>query len=178
MQNRFNGKAMRWAVVCGLLMLLSITSMGYVQAAGLTQDEIDKLVYVREEEKLARDVYNFLSGLYPQARIFSNIAASEQTHMDAIKTLLDRYNIADPALGAGNFTPESGLQEYYDKLTVQGQISLDEAYKVGVAIEEMDIEDLKEGIEISIKHKDITTVYKNLLKGSENHLAAFKYNLK
>ena len=29
--------------------------------------------------------------------IFSNIASSEQKHMDAIKTLLDRYGLDDPA---------------------------------------------------------------------------------
>jgi hypothetical protein len=177
MKNRFNVRTIRWAVVGVLLMLLSITSVGYVQAAGLTQEEADKLAYIREEEKLARDVYKFMYNLYG-ARIFSNIEASEQTHMDAIKTLLDRYGIPDPAnLEDGKFSEGSGLQEIYDNLIKQGQISLVEALNVGVAIEKMDIEDLKEGIAISIKHKDITTVYKNLLKGSENHLAAFEYNL-
>jgi hypothetical protein len=176
MQDRFKVRAIRWAVVGGLLMLLSITSMGYVQAAGLTPEEAAKLAYIREEEKLARDVYKVLYNLY-NVRIFKNIAASEQTHMDAIKTLLDRYGIPDPADAEdGKFSPESGLQTIYNNLITQGQISLIEAFKVGVAIEKMDIEDLKEGIDIS-KHKDITTVYKNLLKGSENHLAAFEYNL-
>ena len=77
MEDRFKMRAIRWAVVGGLLMLLSITSVGYVQAAGLTQEEVDKLVYIREEEKLARDVYIFLSNMWG-ARIFSNISASEQ----------------------------------------------------------------------------------------------------
>jgi hypothetical protein len=177
MNKNFNVRAIRWAVVGGLLLVLSITSLGYAQAAGLTQEEIDKLKYIREEEKLARDVYKKMFAIYG-ARIFSNIGASEQTHMDAIKTLLDRYGIPDPALDMeGEFTVESGLQQIYNNLIMQGQTSLVDAFKVGVAIEEMDIVDLKEGIEISIKHKDITTVYKNLLKGSENHLAAFEYNL-
>jgi hypothetical protein len=176
MKDRFKVRAIRWAVVAGLLMLLSITSMGYVQAAGLTQEEVDKLVYIREEEKLARDVYIFLSNMWG-ARIFSNISASEQTHMDAIKTLLDRYGIPDPAKGKrqGEFSnPE--LQALYGQLTEQGSASLVEALKVGVAIEEMDIADLEAGINTT-NHKDIKTVYNNLLQGSKKHLAAFQYNL-
>ncbi len=61
----------------------------------LSQEEIDDLVYLREEEKLARDVYLHLYNTWGQW-IFENIAASEQQHMDAVKTLLDRYGIHDP----------------------------------------------------------------------------------
>jgi len=174
MKSRLN--LIRWAVICGLLLSLSITSMGTVQAAGLTQQEVDKLIHMREEEKLARDVYIFLNKLWG-ARIFSNISASEQTHMDAVKTLLDRYGVSDPAAGKkqGEFSdPE--LQALYWQLTQQGSTSLVEAYKVGVAIEEMDIADLEEGIKTTT-HKDIKNVYSNLLEGSKRHLAAFQYNL-
>jgi len=131
---------------------------------------------MREEEKLARDVYLFLYDKW-HSRIFKNISVSEQTHMDAIKTLLDRYGIPDPAAnkGPGEFT-NSQLQALYDELIQDGSGSLVDALEVGVFIEETDIEDLNAGI-ASSTHKDIITVFSNLLSGSLNHLSAFNSNL-
>src|SRR4030042_6160303 len=92
----FKEKAKTWFVVGGLLLVMSITSVGYVQAAVLTDEEIYWLTYMREEEKLARDVYIYLFDMYG-SRIFGNISVSEQRHMDALKTLIDKYDIDDPA---------------------------------------------------------------------------------
>lgn len=159
-------------IIGGFLLLLSITSAGSLLAAGLTDDEVYWLTYMREEEKLARDVYLFLYDTWGSP-IFSKISASEQTHMAAIKTLLDRFGIPDPAAGkaAGEFfNPE--LQALYDDLTEQGKQSLVEALKVGVLIEETDIDDLNEAM-TSTTRKAIKTVYGNLLEGSLNHLKAF-----
>ena len=76
-----------------------------MQAVDLTDSEKYWLTYMREEEKLARDVYIFLYDKWG-SQIFNNISVSEQTHMDAIKTLLDRYGIPDPVAdkGPGVFT--------------------------------------------------------------------------
>ncbi len=138
----------------------------------LTAAEIDGLKYMREEEKLARDVYLTMDELWGQ-RVFSNIARSEQTHMDAVGTLLDRYDIADPAAGnaPGEFT-NPDLQALYDQLVDTGSQSLADALKVGLAIEEIDIADLVEELE-SVTHSDIQRVYQSLKQGSENHLRAF-----
>ena len=176
MRDTFKGKVGRWFVVGGLLLLMGITSVGYVQAAGLSEDEIDWLTYMREEEKLARDVYLYLFGIYG-SRIFNNISGSEQTHMGAIKTLLDRYEITDPVgtNDKGVFTNQD-LQKLYDALTLQGSASLVEALKVGVFIEETDIDDLTAAI-ASTRRKDIKTVCSQLPKGSLNHLKAFVSNL-
>jgi hypothetical protein len=166
----------RWLVVAGLWLLVSITSAGSALAAGLTDDEIYWLTYMREEEKLARDVYLFLYDTWGFP-IFSKISASEQTHMAAIKALLDRFGIPDPAAGkaAGEFSnPE--LQALYDDLTAQGKRSPVEALKVGVFIEETDIDDLTAAI-ASTNRKAIKTVYGNLLQGSLNHLEEFVSNL-
>lgn len=159
-------------VVGSLLLLSSIMSAGSVLAADLTDDEIYWLTYMREEEKLARDVYLFLYNTWGSP-IFSKISASEQTHMAAIKTLLDRFGVSDPAAGkeAGKFfAPE--LQALYDDLIAQGRVSLVDALKVGVFIEETDIEDLNDA-KASTNRKAIKTVYSNLLQGSLNHLKAF-----
>ena len=138
----------------------------------LSADEIAGLLFMREEEKAARDVYLTLYETWG-SQVFSNIARSEQSHMDAVKTLLDRYGIADPAAGKdiGEFT-DPDLQALYDDLAAQGQESLAEALKVGALIEEVDIADLIEELD-AVEHSDIQRVYGQLLQGSENHLRAF-----
>jgi hypothetical protein len=141
-------------------------------AVSLSAAEIDRLTFMREEEKLARDVYLTLYNIW-NSRVFSNISRSEQRHMDSIKTLLDRYSIADPAenKSRGEFT-NPDLQKLYDTLIRQGSVSATEAYKVGVLIEKTDIKDLEESL-ASTTHDDIITTYSNLMSGSENHLRAF-----
>jgi hypothetical protein len=142
----------------------------------LTDDEKYWLTYLREEEKVARDVYLSFNDTW-NLRIFNNIAASEQKHMDATKALLDRYSIPDPAAdtGIGEFT-NPDLQQLYDDLIWQGSISKAEALRVGVIIEETDIDDLNEAI-ATAEHNDIETVYSNLLQGSLHHLDAFESGL-
>ena len=142
----------------------------------LTADEIDGLTFMREEEKVARDVYLTLGDLWG-AQVFSNIAGSEQTHMDAIGTLLDRYAIADPAAGnaIGEFT-NPDLQALYDDLVALGSQSLADALTVGVVIEETDIADLMDELS-AVEHADIQRVYDNLENGSTNHLRAYVSNL-
>jgi hypothetical protein len=143
----------------------------------LSQDEIDGLIHMRIEEKLARDVYTVLGEKW-NARVFLNIKLSEQTHMDAVKRLLDRYAITDPLTTdeVGVF-PDEHFQTLYNQLVEKGSISLTEALKVGVQIEELDIEDLEYQLTNVVDNPDIIRVYTNLKKGSENHLAAFNRNL-
>jgi hypothetical protein len=138
----------------------------------ISEAEADGLAFMREEEKLARDVY---LTLYDQwgLRPFSNIAASEQTHTDAVKSLLEMYEIADPVTDdtIGVFANED-LQALNDQLVETGSASLEDALKVGAAIEEIDILDLIEYLE-GTEEANIEWVYENLLAGSENHLRAF-----
>lgn len=142
----------------------------------LSVAEIEGLLFMREEEKLARDVYLTLNDLW-NLRIFQNIARSESTHMEAILTMLDRYGLEDPAYnqGVGEFT-NPDLQALYDQLVAQGAQSLSEALKVGAAIEEIDILDLEARIAES-DQADIVGVYGQLLKGSNNHLRSFSKTL-
>lgn len=154
-------------------MANSIQASVDIQAAVMLSDaEIANLLRMREEEKLAHDVYITLYDKW-NLNTFENIAASEQIHTDTVKSLLDAYGLADPAAGkaAGVFTdPE--MQKLYDSLIQQGGKSLSDAIKVGGAIEEIDILDLRKA-ESSITAADIKTVYANLKNGSENHLRAF-----
>jgi hypothetical protein len=146
------------------------TSIINISASNLTTEETAALLYMREEEKLARDVYNFIYTTWGQ-QIFQDIATSEQAHMDAIKLLLDRYGLADPALAPGQFTDPS-LQALYTQLTTQGALSLGDALKVGAAIEEIDIRDLQTRL-AQTDNANIKQVFTNLLDGSYNHLRSF-----
>lgn len=138
----------------------------------LTEVEAAALRFMREEEKLAYDVYITLYTTWGLP-IFQNIANSEQTHTEAVLTLLERYNVADPVAnnGVGVFT-DAMLQALYDQLVAQGNQSLSDALKVGAAIEEIDILDLEERSAQTDK-ADILTVYANLTQGSRNHLRSF-----
>ncbi|EEB74249.1 DUF2202 domain-containing protein [Thermococcus sp. AM4] len=138
----------------------------------LTQKEIDGLLYMVEEEKLAHDVYVTLYEKWG-LQIFNNIAQSESTHVNAVRSLLEKYNLTDPTANepVGVFT-NPDLQALYNQLIEQGSKSEIDALKVGALIEETDIIDLQERIDQTDK-LDIIAVYENLMKGSRNHLRAF-----
>lgn len=138
---------------------------------GLSVDEAADLAYMREEEKLARDVYLTLGEMWG-GRVFDNIAESEQRHTDAIKALLDTYGLVDPALDAVGYFANEDLQAMYDTLISRGMASELEALHVGALIEEVDITDIQHAIEAA-DHEDIERVYENLMQGSRNHLRAF-----
>lgn len=145
-------------------------------AAALTSVEMEGLIYMREEEKLARDVYLALYDMWGMP-VFQNIAGSEQAHMDSVLMLLDQYDLEDPAAGKdpGEFTNPL-FQSLYEQLVGQGSLTQADALKVGATIEELDIVDLEERL-AQTNNEYIIRVYTNLLSGSENHLSAFVSNL-
>ncbi len=140
-------------------------------ASALTATETSAILFMKQEEKLARDVYNALHAKWG-AVVFKNIAASEQQHMNAVDGLIVRYRLKDNTpVKPGEFTyPE--LQELYDTLVADGETSLKDALEVGVTIEEVDIKDLRAAL-AATRERPIKNVFGNLLKGSLNHLAAF-----
>lgn len=144
--------------------------------SSLSVAEKQGLLFMREEEKLAFDVYNHLHtqwGLLP----FLNISQSEASHMAAVKTLLDRYNLPDPAAGkaAGEFG-DPVLAALYTTLIQKGDSSEVQALLTGALIEEVDIRDLKLWISQTTK-TDLLQVFNNLMLGSRNHLRSFVSNL-
>lgn len=142
----------------------------------LSDKEIAGLVQMREEEKLAHDVYTAL-GAHWSAPVFANIAGSELTHTTAVKTLLSRYGIADPAGSTAEGVFQStDLQKLYTSLVAQGKKSLKDALIVGATIEDLDIRDLDVLMKETDK-ADILTTYANLQKGSRNHLRGFMRNI-
>jgi hypothetical protein len=138
--------------------------------------EAASLAILREEEKLARDVYRALFAAHGD-RSFAKIAAAEQRHMDLVKLLLDRYGLADPAAGAapGEFQ-DARLAALYTDLVAKGKVSLVEALKVGATIEDLDLADHGKAL-AATDNRDVKTVLQNLAKGSRNHLRAFSRRL-
>ncbi|WP_461829791.1 DUF2202 domain-containing protein [Aquifex sp.] len=143
-----------------------------------TQEE-ESVLFVREEEKLARDAYLYLYDLYG-LQIFFNIADSEQCHMDAVKLIIDKYGLSDPVEQTGDargvFVNET-LQQLYNDLTARGQTSLEEALLVGGFIEENDLIDLSRRME-NTDNEDFKLVLDELRKGSARHLVAFSQEYK
>ena len=170
----------KFHVAMVLLVLFILTITGTVMAGSmtgksgggiLTSEEEAGLLFMREEEKLARDVYLFLLDKWG-FRVFANIAQSEQRHMDAVLYLLGKYGLDDPALTPGLFQ-NAELQGLYNDLVTKGENSLVDAIEVGILIEETDIEDIESLLDQTDKN-DIIQVYTNLLDGSNSHLAAFE----
>jgi hypothetical protein len=128
---------------------------------------------MRDEERLARDIYTALAAKYASAAPFVNIARSEQVHFDTMGLLLTRYGVSDPSAGKNPGTyADPALQALYDKLLASGSESLAKAYDVGVAVENLDIADLKTAIS-QTSQADVKTAFTYLMNGSGNHLAAF-----
>jgi hypothetical protein len=146
-----------------------------VAFSDLDANETAALLYMREEEKLAHDVYLTLSAQWGLP-IFQNISQSEQTHTDAVKALIERYNLTDPASNTVGVFTNPDLQALFDTLIVRGNQSLSDALQVGAAIEEIDILDLENYLS-QIDNADIQQAFTNLKSGSYNHLSAFTSTL-
>lgn len=139
----------------------------------LSQEEVDAIRFMREEEKLARDVYLYLYQLHP-LRPFLNISRSEQAHMDAILYLIDTYGLEDPVgeNQEGEFVNQE-LQQLYDELIKTGSASREDALRVGALIEEVDILDLQRELEECARNEEVVRIFSNLCNASGRHLKAF-----
>lgn len=137
----------------------------------LSEAEETTLLWMREEEKVARDVYLNLYIIWKKI-VFANIAESEQAHMDALLKKIEQFGLIDPVLPeVGRFSnPE--LQALYDQLMAQGKLSYLDALLVGATIEDMDIRDISNAI-AETGNLALKTTYESLLEGSKNHLRAF-----
>ena len=143
-----------------------------IEVTYLTTEEETHMVYMREEEKLARDVYLTLADKW-QLPIFGNIAGAEQRHMDALKRVVDLYEVVDPVVDdtVGVFA-NAHLADLYTGLVAQGSTSLVDGLIVGATIEDLDLKDLDEML-ANADNDHVKLVGNNLAKGSRNHLRAF-----
>ena len=142
--------------------------------ATLLPEEVEGLMLMREEEKMAHDVY---SSFYDKfgLRVFANIAKSESKHMEAVLWLINSYKLTDPASNELGVFENADIQNLYNQFMAEG-VNEVEALKIGAFIEEYDIADLEKLIS-ETGNMYIVRVYTNLLNGSKNHLRAFVKNL-
>lgn len=161
-------------IVCtAVVVLFSLSANVPAEAAAkLTTAEGAHLRFIREEEKLARDIYNVLGEKWG-LRIFDKIAESEQRHTDAVRLVIEKYGIADPAKATlPAVFADKKLQELYAALLVKGEGSSLEALKVGALTEEKDIFDINEAVKETVK-ADLLELYAYLKDGSSTHLRGF-----
>lgn len=133
-------------------------------------DDQKALLFMLEEEKLARDTYSYLDELWGVNQ-FANIQNSEQSHVDAVANLLDGFGIEHTILPEGEFTNQE-IQNLYDTFIEDGALNLKEALKVGATIEDLDIVDLENYIN-DTSNATIISLYERLQCGSRNHLRSF-----
>ncbi len=154
---------------------LSNLKASFVETTELTGKEKEMLIYMREEEKLARDVYYALYNKWGNL-VFSNISRSEENHIAAIISLMEFYDLAETEiLEQGEFENEN-LGELYNQLVAKGSVSLANAMEVGATIEELDLKDLMDDLDAT-ENVNIQNVFNNLARGSRNHLRAFNNQL-
>ncbi|MGL4650901.1 MAG: DUF2202 domain-containing protein [Caldilineaceae bacterium] len=174
-------------IVCALLTLTVLPAFGsetpaapapapvvtaLPAATALTDAQAQGLSYMREEEKLAHDLYVTMGEIWG-TRAFANIAQAETRHQSAVTSLQDRYGLDTPAADSTGIFVDGNLQALYDVLAVQGAESLTAALQAGALVEETDIADLDELLADSSLPPDVVAVYTNLRAGSANHLRAY-----
>lgn len=113
-----------------LVLSLVIMVVG-VSFAGITLNasEVDSVLFMVEEEKLARDVYLTLYDKWGLIT-FSNIARSEQRHVDAVKYIIEKYGLEDPTIDEIGVFKNEELQALYTQLVETGSKSLVDAIKL------------------------------------------------
>src|SRR5512141_1593691 len=143
----------------------------------LVGSEETTMLFVREEEKMARDVYLALYTQWADPNYLAIASRSEQKHMDSVKAMLDNLSIPDPVADdrAGSFT-NTDILVMYGGLLARGLVTPEEGLAVGAFIEEYDILDVQKARDEVVKGSNqlpILQTYDSLLCGSRNHLRSF-----
>ena len=194
------------AIIAGVGGLLAMAVSAGVKVAyadntiiALDYNEQTHLAFMREEEKLARDVYIELSAMYPDHPIFGRIDDSEQRHTDAVKAMIEKYGLDDPSANdnVGVYTGEDYGWYFtgkFSQLVDRASVSELEALYVGAFIEELDMMDINQcpmvivetdnGInsvtecgKVYTDNTDVANLYASLLDGSDSHLESYVKNI-
>ena len=157
----------------GMMGFGKASDISSLPTAELSDAEKAGILYMIEEEQMARDLYNAMYAKYG-LQPFSRIAQSEQMHITAVQQLVTRYDLQAPALVVGKYS-DPAIQQMYDTLLAQGNKSLTDALNMAGLVEETDISDLRARMSAA-DNADVQFVYGNLLRASQNHLRAYANN--
>lgn len=164
-------------VACILTGTISDVTIPVCVVTGtVSEGETAGLLFMREEEKLARDVYSYLYAKY-KLPVFLNVSKSENAHMSAVLRLITSLKVTDNSTNDSGVYVNKNLTELYKQLIAMGDISVIDALKAGILIEQTDISDLQKEL-LSVENLSVKTVYNNIMAGSNAHLKAFIWNLK
>jgi hypothetical protein len=161
-------------------------------AATLNDEQKQLMVFMWNEEKMAKDVYVALNQVYPSQQINTIATQSEARHQEKVRALLEKYNLSvweplnttasysDAAVAAvapGTYTV-TAVQTLYNTLYAKGIASARDSMEVGCMVEVTDVNDLNAQLPLVSNLLDATTVFENLRAGSYNHYWAFDRGLK
>jgi len=161
------------------LMALVLASINVFGATQLTTLQKEKMKFMVQEEKMARDVYLVMAKKYTSKKIFSNIASAEQKHIEAVFAVGKRsgVNFGNMSNQIGVFT-DARIAAMYTELIKRGSVSQAEAINVGISIEKIDISDLLAEQKEFKTSPEVSKLIVNLVKASQQHLSAFTKNAK
>jgi hypothetical protein len=142
---------------------------------GLSDGDKNGLLLMRDEEKMAFDVYSFLDEKWDH-QVFKNIKQSEARHGEFVKSQLEKYDIKDPYIEIAGKYVNADIQKLYQELISRGSNSIKDAFTVGAIIEDRDIYDLDKLLS-GTKNDDLHEMYQTLIRGSRNHMRAFSRQL-
>ena len=162
------------SILTGTIADVTITAC--VVTGTVNEAETAGLMFMCEEEKMARDIYTYLYTKY-KLPVFLNISKSENVHVSAVLRLIEGFKITDNSSNTAGIYVNTHLTELYKQLIDRSNLSVNDALKVGVLIEQTDIKDLEKEL-LSVQNASIKAVYTNLMAGSNAHLKAFTWNQK
>ena len=146
-----------------------------IEVVSLTTEQEEEMLFLRREEKLARDVYLTLADQW-RLPIFGNLAEAEQRHIDLLLTFFEVYGITDTETDddPGSFSDPAFKQLFFDLTTVNEPDPhvLADDLEVGAEIEDVGLAYL-DGLITDTDNDHIRLIAHNLAKGSRNHLRAF-----
>lgn len=141
----------------------------------LSEQEVEDIRYMRQEESLANDVYDRFYEEYG-VRAFGNIKFSEQTHADVFEDLIEKYGLEDSYNESTNSFESQEVIDLRDKLVERGMEGEIEALKVAAEIEDQNVAHLREKLN-NAENEGLQEIYSDLLKDSKRHLTAFDRQL-
>ena len=157
-------------VLVGLFVLSGMAAFAEAPGFGAKGAEADAeltlnemLIYAIQDEYLARAEYELIMSKHGTVRPFSNIIKAEERHIEWVKELLESHDYEIPADTAADY--------------VVLPPDLKNAVETGVQAEIDNIAMYEKFLSKELP-EDVRDVFEELKSASENHLRAFKNNLR
>lgn len=161
-----------WFAVFSFQTAATAQQMPKASTTILTDAEKNHVLWMREESKVARDLYTFLFNRWG-IPVFKKKMVKEQVNMDRSLTIINKYGLTDPIVKdeQGIYSKEN-FRQMYVELAMRGNSSLPEALRAAAITEELDIMELEDALQNTITNPDLKSIYNTMAVSSRNHLRA------